>query len=345
MLFMLTIEEIKDKRIWEDFICRKNIPYYPFFQSWNWGEVQKKLGFNIARRGLFEKSKSKKLVGVCLITNINARRGHFLHLRHGPVLPRFLDSYLDLFISYVKQIARKDRASFLRISPLIEKERAKESFFAGKKFISAPMHNMDAEVCWVLDISIPEDELFKNMRKTHRYLIKKAQSLNIKIIRTKNISKIDSFLDLYRSLSVRKSFVPHTGIREELNIFGKDDQEELFLAYYNDTLISAALVAYVGNMAIYRHSASSELYRNIPASYLIQWEAIKEAKKRGINIYNFWGIAPQNKPRHPWKGLTLFKTGFGGYEKEFIHALDLPLNGWYWKTYGIELFRRWMKGY
>ncbi|GAI33015.1 unnamed protein product, partial [marine sediment metagenome] len=28
-----------------------------------------------------------------------------------------------------------------------------------------------------------------------------------------------------------------------------------------------------------------------PASYLLQWEAIKEAKNRGCKLYNFWGIA------------------------------------------------------
>ena len=67
------------------------------------------------------------------------------------------------------------------------------------------------------------------------------------------------------------------------------------------------------------------------APYLVQWESILEAKKRGCVNYDFGGTAPEGSVKHPWAGITRFKKGFGGREVSFIGAYDLPLNKrWYW---------------
>lgn len=344
---MLSIEEIKDKKIWDDFL-EKETKHYPLFQSWDWGEVQTKLGKNIFKYGLFgnpDKLSDKKLLGVFLIVDIEARRGHYLHLRHGPVLSSLNQNFFDLIMSFVKKIAREKHASFMRISPLIKKDGIYENFLKKRGFINAPIHNMDAETCWVLNLEKPEEELLKGMRKTHRYLIKKARNMNIKIFRGNNLSDIDDFISLYKDLSLRKGFIPHVGIREEFEVLSKNNEALLLLARYDGKIISGALIILIGNTAIYHHGVLSEEYKNIPASYLIQWEAIKEAKKRGKKIYNFWGIVPVDQPNHPWKGITLFKTGFGGERWDFIHAKDFPLNLWYWKSYLIEYITKIKKGY
>ena len=67
---------------------------------------------------------------------------------------------------------------------------------------------------------------------------------------------------------------------------------------------------------------------------------IQEAKKRGCTLYNFWGVSPDNKPKHPWAGLSLFKKGFGGFEETYLHAQDKPLTKKYWLNYIIETVRR-----
>ncbi len=339
---MLKIETIDNKEIWESFLSAKEVQFYPFFQSWQWGEVQKRLGHNVVRIGVFEE---KKLVAVCQIVDVMAKRGHYFHLRHGPVLMPFRQDVFDALLEYVKKRAKEKNASFLRTSPVVEKQHVDSNMLKHRGFLNAPMHNMDAEICWVLDITKPEDQLLKEMRKSHRYLIKKAQAVNIEIITTKKVSDMNNFLSLYSNLSARKHFVPHKGLVEEFDEFGKNDEEILFLAKYEGKVISGALIAFVGNNALYRHGASDNQYRDIPASYLLQWEAIKEAKKLGKTLYNFWGIAPPETKNHPWQGLTLFKTGFGGKKVEFLHAQDLPLNKWYWKTYAIERIAKWKKGY
>ncbi|MFH2104837.1 MAG: peptidoglycan bridge formation glycyltransferase FemA/FemB family protein, partial [Parcubacteria group bacterium] len=68
------------------------------------------------------------------------------------------------------------------------------------------------------------------------------------------------------------------------------------------------------------------------APHLLQWEAIKEAKKRDLQYYDFGGIAPADANKnHPWSGITRFKRGFGGEEQNWVGALELAYRpGWYW---------------
>ncbi|MDP2649924.1 MAG: peptidoglycan bridge formation glycyltransferase FemA/FemB family protein [bacterium] len=337
---MFEIKEINNKEIWENFL--DNLDFYPLFQAWDWGEVEKKIGRPLIRIGLFEASK---LVGVCSIIEVIAKRGHYFHLRHGPVFLKFNKIYFNQIMNWIKNIAKKKGVSFIRLSPLVLKEETDEKFFKSEGFISSPMHNMDAETCWILDITKPEEQLLRDMRKTHRYLIRKAQSLNIKIIRTQKLSEIKNFMDLYQDLSDRKKFVPHKDISDEFNIFAENNEALLLFARYQNRLISGAFIVFAGKMGIYHHGASLDEFKNIPSSYLLQWEAILEAKKRGKKIYNFWGVVPADKPNHPWKGITMFKTGFGGYRVEFMHAKDLPVSFSYWKTYLIESFFKRLKGY
>lgn len=338
---MFKIKEITEQKMWSDFLDHTYKGFYPFFQSWEWGEVQKELGFSIDRLGLFHE---EALVGIVLVIEIKAKRGQYLHLRHGPVV---LDvkEYLPQLIDYAKKLAKERGAAFLRVSPLIDKTNTNVQLLTKLGGRPAPIHNMDAEICWVLPITDTAEDILKRMRKSHRYLIRKSETLPIEIITSSKPEDIEQFLPLYAGLSVRKHFVAHKGLREEFTSFVKEGKAMLFLAKFDGKIIAGALISFVGNMAIYRHGASDEAYRHIPASYMIQWHAILEAKKRGKTLYNFYGIAPTEDKTHPWYGLTLFKTGFGGEKREFLHAMDIPLRMIYWKSFLIDTITKIKKGY
>jgi lipid II:glycine glycyltransferase (peptidoglycan interpeptide bridge formation enzyme) len=128
----------------------------------------------------------------------------------------------------------------------------------------------------------------------------------------------------------------------------------LYLARYDGSVIAASIHMHCGRETSYHHGASDSMHAKIPASYLLQWRAIQDAKKRGDRVYNFWGIAPQtassdgsstHQSSHPFAGVTLFKTGFGGEIKNLAHAMDLPLSSRYYVTRGIEFIRKWRRGF
>jgi lipid II:glycine glycyltransferase (peptidoglycan interpeptide bridge formation enzyme) len=112
-------------------------------------------------------------------------------------------------------------------------------------------------------------------------------------------------------------------------------------------LDGAAVIIYYGNMAAYRHSGSLNLDSRYPTSYLLQWHAIQEAKGRGMEWYNFWGIAPENATKkHPFFGITHFKKGFGGENKKLLYCQDFRINKTrYLLTKIIETIRRIRRGF
>jgi lipid II:glycine glycyltransferase (peptidoglycan interpeptide bridge formation enzyme) len=105
--------------------------------------------------------------------------------------------------------------------------------------------------------------------------------------------------------------------------------------------LAQAFVIFYGKEAVYHYGASTDEGRHYPGAYLIQWEAIKEAKKRGMTRYNFWGVAPENNANHRFSGLSLFKRGFGGEDFEYLHAQDLIINyPRYLVNYLVEFLRK-----
>jgi lipid II:glycine glycyltransferase (peptidoglycan interpeptide bridge formation enzyme) len=315
------LQEITSSNAWDSFV-KKHSPM-ALFQGWAWGEVEKKLGHKIWRWGWFKKDT---LVGITQIKKVSARRGTFLHVRHGPIGDVTLKDIIDL--------AKKEHTWFIRVSPQIPQE--KEKMFKKNGFVPAPIHAMDAELCWVLDLNKNEEELLAGMRKTTRYEIRRAEKMGITID-----TGLKDFFALYTQTSQRHGFVPHSGIREEVEVFGNN--AIVLNAGFEGETIASAIILFWGDQAVYHHGAS--IQSKVPASYLLQWEAIREAKKRGKKLYNFWGIAPEDKPNHPWRGITLFKKGFGGREVEFMHAQDYLVSPIAVIPRTVESLRKRLKGY
>ncbi len=181
------------------------------------------------------------------------------------------------------------------------------------------------------------------MRKTTRYLIRQGQKNNdIRIIQSSDKQDLEKFYDIYKETVKRHGFVPFSlkYLQNEFDSFSDDSQISIFLGFYQGKVVSSAIIVFWQNMAFYHHGASFSQFNKIPVSYLLQWEAIREAKSRGCNVYNFWGIAPGKKSNHPWLGLSLFKMGFGGYAKEYVRTQDFPTSSFY---YLIRIFEKLRK--
>lgn len=325
---------VDNKKEWEQFNLNSAFP--SIFQSWAFTEAEKKRGQYIIRFGLY---KNNRLTGIAGVFLIKAKRGTFLHIRGGPVLNDWKTD-LSHFIAFLKEYYKKENPWFVRISPpILYDDKEAELAFQSISSYDAPIPLLDAETAWILDITKPEDVLLQGMRKTTRYLIKKAGKVNVTTEASTSKEAIDTLLKIYKVMVKEKGIIPHKGIEEEFNEFKKDDNAIIILGKHNKTVLGAALILFYGNEAIYHHSAHLK-ENGIPVSYLMQWRAIHEAQKRGKKYYNFWGVEPTGNPQHPWYGLSLFKKGFGGGLRQFIRAKDIPFKTQYHITRTIEIVRR-----
>lgn len=335
---MVKTQEINNKDQWETFVLER--PEANFLQSWNWGEFHKQLGHIIYREGIFDGSK---LVGLFLAIKEKAKRGIYLTIPGGPLIDWNNKLLREESVRRMRELAKAENCSFVRIRPQLVENLDNNQVLKTLGFINAPMH-LHAELTHQLDLSKTEDQLLSEMRKATRYEIKQAQKLGIKIEISNKPEDVEGFYKMQLDTARRQKFVPfgREFLLKQFEVFSKKDQAILFTAWYGEIKLAQAFVIFYGREADYHYGVSSEEARKYPGAYLIQWEAIKEAKKRGMERYNFWGVAPEGAKGHRFAGVSLFKRGFGGFDIAYCHAKDLVINyPRYLVNYVIEIFRKW----
>ncbi len=360
---MSTFSPAQDAAAWDAFLCSQR--YSPFLQSWTMGEVYRSVGQEPIR---LEARENGKIVGICFGHIVRARRGTHLSIPYGPVVER--PEIAALLIDALKPIALAKGCAFLRLSPFWPNQQDLTAL-GTQKIYPSPLHLL-AEHLWYLPLTEPdswkeaastengtprtEDEIFKNLRSTTRNLIRRAQKEGVTVTASADPeADISFFLALHEETRKRHGFTPYTDsfFRAQLEHFAPRKEATLYLARYQGEVIAASMHMHLGSETSYHHGASTHKFSKIPASYLLQWTAIKDALYRGDRIYNFWGIAPMEeapggpKPRadHPFAGVTLFKTGFGGSLLELTHCMDIPLSPKYRLTRAFEYVRKWRRGF
>lgn len=161
-------------------------------------------------------------------------------------------------------------------------------------FRESPMHANAYEATWKLDITPSEEDLLKNMRKTTRYLIRQAEkNPDIEIERSERLSEVEAYQKLNREVAQRQKFVPFSDeyIKNEFEIFANNNQAVWFFGKYKGEITAASLVIFWSGIGFYHQSASLSKYAKLSIPYLLQWEAIKEAKKEAVN-YTIFGVLP-----------------------------------------------------
>lgn len=318
----ITVKEIQDKDIWEDFLAGR--PEANFLQSWYWGEFQQNLGNTIARTGFFD---GGKLLGVMLSVVEPARRARYLTVPGGPIINWSNADLIEKFTNEIKTIAQRQNCAFVRVRPQLEDGEFSRKIFAQYGFRDAPMH-LHAELTSRLDIIKSEEELLAQMRKTTRYEIKKALTMGIKVKATQDPKEIKKFYELQLETARRQGFVPfsYKFLHEQFKVFAGQNSALLYSAEFENKLLSQAFVVFYRKEAVYHYGVSTEEGRKYPGAYLLQWAAIREAKLRAMSRYNFWGVAPIDAVDHRFYGVSVFKRGFGGEDFAYLHAQDLVID-------------------
>lgn len=332
----MRIEQVEDKEVWENFV--QSFSPSNFLASWLWGDFNSALGEKVFRLGLFE---ADRLIGVCLAVEVRAKRGAFLLCPAGPLLRNYTERFFQTFLERLVEIAREDKLSFVRIRPLVRRGELKLKSLQDLKASPVDVH---AQVSWLLSLDKSEEELLANMRKTTRYLIRQAEKLGVSVEEERGKQGLRTLEHLQEETVARQKFVPfsHQYLEKEFEIFSDEAQAKILTASHEGEPLASALLVFYGDSAFYHHGSSRE--SQVPASYLLQWEALKLAKASGKKFYNFWGIAPNDSPKHPWFGLSSFKKGFGGFKLEYETPRDIPTGPAYPIIYWFEKFRNFRRG-
>jgi len=326
----MKVTEVKQsiKSLWENF--NKNSPNSSFLQSYSWGDFQASQSKKIIRFAV-EESKSggfttqTKLIAIAqtMLHPLPFGRSYF-YIPHGPIIAEEdkKREAMQEIINKIKELAPKEKASFLFMEPTQN--------FDDIPFLNKSQKHIQTETTIVLDISKSKKELLGQMKSKTRYNIKLSRRRGVEINVSKNLEDVGEFLRLAKPTSERDEFKLHPDnyYRDMMRILSGDDITELLLAKYKNKIIAAIIVIYYGDTATYLHGASDYNYRNLMATHLLQWKAIKRARKKGCKNYDFWGVAPTSDPEHKWAGFSRFKKGFAPKNKviKYPGPYEYPIN-------------------
>ena len=334
---MVTTQEITSKATWEALIAAH--PEANFLQSWYWGVFHERLGHTIIRHGYYE---GTKLVGVLLAVVEPARRGRHVTVPGGPILEWDIPGIDKHWAKDLKQVAKAHHCVFARVRPQLLKTPDNQRRFKKLGFRRSPMH-LTADLTSQLDLTKTDEELKTAMRKGARYDLNKSARLGIKVETVSADKYLDEFYDLQLETARRHNFVPFSKkfLTEQFKTFQEVDAVKMYRATYNGELLTMAFVIFYGAEAAYHYGASTDLARQYPGAYAVQWQAIQEARRRGCTRYNFWGVTEHGNTKHRFYGVSVFKRGFGGEDVAYLPAHDLVANKLkYQVTYAFETARR-----
>jgi len=314
-------------------------PEANFLHSWYWGEFHKNLGHNVERLGFYD---GGNLVGVAQAVVEPARRGRHLVVAGGPIIDWHNHSLVQAWVVAIKQVASRQNCLFVRVRPQLLNTPENAGMFKKLGFRLAPMH-VTADLTSQLDLSKTDEEIKRLMRKGSRYELNQAQKLGIKVEATTDEEYLEEFCDLQLNTAKRQKFVPFSRkfLTEQFRAFASPGKVVLYRATHNGKLLAMAFIIFYGSEAAYHYGASTDLARQFPGAYAIQWEAIAEARRRGCSRYNFWGVTEHGRTKHRFYGVSVFKRGFGGDDIAYLPAHDLvvsPIK--YPATYLFETARR-----
>lgn len=276
-----------------------------------------------------------------LVRKIPILRHSLLYCPRGPIIDKSADFYKtlnDLLIG-IKRISEERKAFVLKADPPIVENEEINSIL--KKFnISVNNNNKNfsgiqpQNVC-VLDIDKKTtEEIFSSFHSKTRYNIRLAERKGVRV-RKGTIGDLEDFYKIMLETAKRdnfktRSFLYFYNLLTETSLF--EENVELFVAEYEGKIISGGIFVKYGNQMEYLYGANSNEYRNVMASYLLQWEMIKYAKEENLKVYNFGGISGEIKnENNPLYGIYRFKKGFNSKVVTYMGEWNVifnPLVNW-----------------
>ena len=226
---------------------------------------------------------------------------------------------LNRALGYVDQVAQKTSACALRFwLPTVTPSAREEAtdYFDNAGFTDR------SGIAQVIDLAQDETALRGAVSETARQTIRKAERRGVTVTQEPWPDMVDAYYDTHRENYARTGVTPHPrsyfdGIATEMAPLGHSvlwvarDRDGAPIAFHNDMQF--------GDGVWYHTGCSTAAALQSGANYLLFWQAMMGARAAGRRWYDCGEIFPEAEDSKQ-KGLTLFKTRFGGTPRRFAKA-------------------------
>ncbi len=307
-----------DKKVWNA------LAIHPL-QSWQWGQAREQMGIDVLRIGDF---KNEKLTNTFQIT---FHKLPYLNYSIG-YLPRSVLPSKDM-LNFMYKYAKQNRIIFIKSEPY-EKKKSKLEILHSK--LTTSPHPLFPNWTQIVDLTQTEQQLLAKMHPKTRYNIRLAQKKEVTVREVNNEEGFAIFANLYFKTTKRQHYFGHDYNYHKIlwdNL--KANLAHLLIAFYKDTPLAAYELFYFQQTLYYPYGGTLDQHRNLMASNLLMWEAIRLGKRLGASKFDLWGsLSPKySSTPHSWAGFTRFKEGYGGDFIELMGSFDLIAQPSLYKLY------------
>ena len=318
----MKIIDATDQQQWDDFVTSHDDAN--FLQSWAWGEFHEARNKKVVRR--IALNDKDEVIGAYVGQIEPAKRGTYMAIAGGPILDWRDKELREAIFADIKEQAEKDDCVFVRVRPQIIESNDNREMFANLGLKPAPMY-LSVEFAGVLDITKTEEQILAGASQGLRRKIRKAQKNNITVSTSTDPKDIHEFYEIQLQTAARHKFVEFSEsfLQKQFEAFAKYDAVKLYTAKLGDEILAQNFIIFYGHEAAYHYGVSTELGTKYSGAPLLHLAAMKDARERGIERYNFWGITAEDDVNHRFYGVSQFKRSFGVTELKYLHAHDLVI--------------------
>lgn len=306
----------------------------PITQSDAWEKLQR----DLREKAILRVGNDYQYLAIIKQTPI----GNYLYCPYGPVAED--NSAFKEALENLKNQAVTQDAFFIRVEP---QDPNFGKILPGN---AKKTKDLNPKETWVMSLEGEEEQFKEKLPSRLLRYHKAAAKKGITLRNTNNPDEIKHLIELQKNLAREKginTFSEHY-LKTELsqpfatlylveyeNPEGEEETKKKGVttrqatgAEPNKKQVLAAGLVFDDETTRYNlQGAQSDLGRKMHATGILTIEIIKDARKKGLKYFDFWGIAPEGAPKnHPWAGFTEFKKTFRGETRDYLGTYDLPLN-------------------
>ncbi len=241
---------------------------------------------------------------------------HSKHLELGtfPAAGSFKDCFVQDLIAQLLDYSRNAGHSSLVV----------QSYYADSRCLKSDQQGFEAahRLEFVIDLTLPEEQLWRNLKTNHRRKIGKARKYDLKFENASDLEAMRQFRRLQvQSRDRRHNRGEHIGTIDDsyYERFGRAyferDLGQVCFMTHQDTAVSGAFVSIYAGKAYYVFGGSSDEGFSMDAPALLFWEIFSHCRKLGCHEFNMGGVPSAAIDKEAQShGLYRFKAGFGGQQ-------------------------------
>ncbi len=321
----MELKPCSDSRRFDEFVAAS--PHAHIHQTFEWGEIKQHFGWTPLRLVAEEDDRIVAAVSLLRTTRYGIP---LLYASRGPVLDYRNDAIMSDVLRQLRDVARREHALFLRVSPGIEcADEGVANALRRNAFVETP-RPLQHTVSMYLDLTgRSADDVMKALHKTTRYNIRAAAKKQVEVRRVTTEDEVTAFHALLEKTGERKQieFFPLEYFKTVFRVLAPKGMGTLYLAYVEGAPAAGAFVLSFGEKAWYMYGGLDYKFKQYFPAYALQWAAIEDCLARGVKRYDLQGIPANSEslsPHSPEWGLYHFKAGFGGETVRWLGEWDVP---------------------